>query len=65
MKSKLSKLIEGFRKLHGTQHSMVTIIEKLRKALDKKEYICVLFMYLSKVFNTINQDLLLAWIWFL
>ena len=39
---------------------MVTMLEKWRKALDKKEYICVLFMDLSKAFDTINHDLLLA-----
>ena len=59
MEKKLSKFITGFRKLHGTQQSMVTTLEKRRKALDKKEYICVLFLDLSKAFDTINHDLLL------
>ena len=52
MENKLSKFITGFRKLHGTQHSMVSMLEKWRKALDKKEYICVLFMDLSKASDT-------------
>ena len=60
MENKLSKFITGFIKLHGTQHSMVTMLEKWKKALGKKEYICVLFMDLSKVFDTINHDLLMA-----
>ena len=60
MENKLSKFITGFRKLHGTQHAMVTMLEKWRKALDKKEYVCVLLMDLSKAFGTINHDLLLA-----
>ena len=60
MENKLSKFITGFRKLHGTQHSMVTMLEKWKKALDNKEYIGVLFIDLSKVFDTINHDLLLA-----
>ena len=34
--NKHSKFITGFRKLHGTQHTMVTVLEKWRKALDKK-----------------------------
>ena len=46
--------------MHGTQHSMVTMLEKWKKALDKKEYIGVLFMDLSKAFDTINHDLVLA-----
>ena len=60
MENKLSKFITSFIKLHGTQHSMVTMLEKWKKALDKKEYICVLFMDLSKAFDTINPDILLA-----
>ena len=60
MEKKLSKFIAGFRKLQGTQHSMVTLLEKWSKALDRKEYICVLFINLSKAFHAINHDLLLA-----
>ena len=60
IENKLSKFITGFRKLHGSQHSNVTLLEKWRKALDKKEYICVLLMDLSKAFDTINHNLLLA-----
>ena len=44
MENKLSKFIASFRKLHATQYSMVTTLEKWRRGLDKKEYICVLFM---------------------
>ena len=58
--NKLSKFITGFRKLHGTQHSMVAMLEKWKKALDKREYIWVLFMDVSKAFDTKNHDLLLA-----
>ena len=60
MENNLSKFIASFRKFHGTRHSMVTMLEKCRKALDIKGYICVLFMDLSRAFNTINRDLLLA-----
>ena len=60
MQDKLSKHITGFRKSHGTQHSLMTMLEKWKSALDKGENICVLFMDLSKAFDTINHDLLLA-----
>ena len=55
-----SKYVTGFRKSFGTQHSLMIILEKWKNVLDKGEYICVLFMDLSEVFDTINHDLLLA-----
>ena len=41
MENKLPKFITGFRQLHRTQFSMTTVLEKWKKSLDKKEYICV------------------------
>ena len=45
IENKLSKFITGFRKLHASQHSIVTMLEKWRKALDKREriYLCVTY----------------------
>ena len=60
MQDKLSKHTPGFRKSHGTQHYLMTMLEKWKSALDKVENICVLFTDLSKAFDTINHDLLLA-----
>ena len=59
MQNKISKYVAGFRKSHGTQYSLMIMLEKWKNALDKGEYVCVLFMDLSKAFDTINQDLLL------
>ena len=39
---------------------MVSLLEKWRKTLEKKEYICVLFMDLSRAFDIINHNILLA-----
>ena len=50
----------GFRKSHGTQHLLVTMLEKWKKAVDNGEYVSALFLDLSKAFDTINHDLLLA-----
>ena len=36
------------------------MLEKWKKAVDKGEQVSVLFMDLSKAFDTINHDLLLA-----
>ena len=60
MKDKLSKCLTGFRKSHGTQHLLVTMLEKWKKAVDNGEYVSALFLDLSKAFDTINHDLLLA-----
>ena len=43
MQDKLSKHITGFRKSHGTQHSLMTMLEKWKSALDKGENICFIY----------------------
>ena len=60
MEDKLSKYLTGFRKSHGTQHLLETMLEKWKKAVDNGEYVSALFLDLSKAFDTINHDLLLA-----
>ena len=51
MQNKLSKYVTGFRKSQGTQHSLMIMLEKWKNVLDKGEYVCVLFMDLSKAFD--------------
>ena len=60
MTDKLAHSITGFRKSHGTQYSLVMMLEKWKRALDKGEYVSTLFMDLSKAFDTINHDLLIV-----
>ena len=55
-----SDYITGFRKSHGSQHCLVKMLENWKSALDKSKSVCALFMDLSKAFDTINHDLLLA-----
>ena len=57
---KLSKYLTGFRKSHGTQYLIVTMLEKWKKAIDKGECVSELFLDFSKAFDTIIHDLLLA-----
>ena len=43
-----------------TQHSLLTMFEKWKSGIDNGAYVSVLFMDLSKAFDTINHDLMLA-----
>ena len=60
MEDKLSKLLTGFRKNHSTQHFLTNMLEKWKNTLDKGGFVCAMFMDLSKVFDTVNHDLLIA-----
>ena len=60
MCNKLSKYITSFRNCHRIQNSLLVMLEKWNKTLDKGENVCTLFMNFSKAFDTINYDLLLA-----
>ena len=56
----LSKLLTGFRKNHSTQHSLIKMIEHWKKLLDKGFHIGVVYMDLSKAFDVLKHDLLIA-----
>ena len=59
MEDKLSKYITSFWKAHGAQQPLITMLEKWENVLEKK-YVCCLFIDLSKAFDAINLNLLLA-----
>ena len=60
MEDKLTKLLTFFRKSHGTQHSLLTMLEKWKSGIHNGAYVSVLFMDLSEAFDTINHDLMLT-----
>ena len=61
IKYKLSVKLCGFRKNHNTQYSLIiSMLERWKASLDKGKYVGAIFMDLSKAFDTINDDLLLA-----
>ena len=60
MEGKLSKLLTGFRKNHSTQHCLVNVLEKWKNTLGKGGFVCAVFMDLSKAFDTMDKDLLIA-----
>ena len=55
-----SKYLSGFRKGHSTQHCLLSILENLKKALDKGNCTGILLTDLSKAFDCISHALLIA-----
>jgi len=49
----------GFRSKHSTVHSLITITEEIKKAIDKGEYTCGVFIDLQKAFDTVDHSILL------
>ena len=50
----------GFRAHHATDHAIMSITDKIQRAIDDKEYSCGIFLDFSKAFDTINHDILIA-----
>ena len=49
----------GFRSGYSTTHSLISIIESVKKTLDEKKYGCGIFIDLKKAFDTVNHEILL------
>ena len=60
MINKLSSLLCGFRKRYSTQYAFLRLIEKWRKCLDNSEIITAIQIDLSKAYDCISYDLLIA-----
>ena len=60
MSSKLSPLLSGFRANYSTQHALLCMIEKWHRELDKGNFVAAVLMDLSKAFDCINHELLIA-----
>ena len=55
-----SKYQCGFRKKYGTQHALLLMIEKWRKSLDNGDIFCAVLTDLSKAFDCLPHDLIIA-----
>ena len=60
MNEYLSRYLCGYRKGCNTQTALSSLIEKWKQIIDNKGYGSAILMDLSKAFNTINHELLIA-----
>ena len=56
----LSPYLCGYRKRYSTQYALVSLIERWKKILDSNGYAGAVLMDLSKAFDTLNHELLIA-----
>ena len=56
----LSPYLCGYRKGYGTQHCLLVMIEMWRKALDERKVAGAILTDLSKAFDCLSHDLLIA-----
>ena len=49
----------GFRKCHSTSHAIITLVEKVSRALDSGKVIVGVFLDLKKAFDTVDHEILL------
>jgi hypothetical protein len=49
----------GFRAKHSTDFAVLSIIDKIRKAIDERDFSCGIFLDLSKAFDTVNHEILI------
>ena len=58
--NKLSHFLCGFRSKYSTQHALFRLIQKWQACLDNSGKIGTVLMDLSKAFDTLPHDLLIA-----
>ena len=56
----LNQLLCGFCKAHSTQHSLFRFLQKWQKELDSGGFIGTILMDLSKAYDCLPHDLLIA-----
>ena len=56
----LNKLLCGFRKAHSTQHALFKFLRRWQKELDNSGLVGTILMDLSKVYECLTHDLIIA-----
>ena len=59
-KGKFSRILFGFGEDYSTQHALIRLIEKWRKCLDASGIVGTILMDLSKAYDCLPHDLLIA-----
>ena len=60
IRSNLSDLLCGFREGYSTQHALIKLVEHCRAGLDNKDIVGMVLMDLSKAYDCLPHDLLIA-----
>ena len=60
MENELSKYLCGFRKKYSTQHALFLLLQNWQDAIDKGNIVGTILMDLSKAYDCIQHDLLIA-----
>ena len=60
IEKRLSSILCALKKGHSTQHALFRVVEVLRRCIDKGGVTAMVFMDLSKAYNCLPHDLLIA-----
>ena len=60
MNNYLSDYLCGYRKDYNAQYALVAVLEKWKSSLEQNGFAGAVLMDLSKAFDCLNHDLLLA-----
>ena len=60
MENFLNQLLCGFRKAHSTQHALFRLIQSWQKELDESGFVGTILMDLSKAYDCLPHDLMVA-----
>ena len=56
----MNHLLCGFRKTHSTQHALFRLIQSWQKELDESGFVGTILMDLSKAYDCLPHDLMVA-----